>query len=48
MEIWRGVLRARFARVCVVQDGQRVTVLHALGVEQQYAHYLVTPVTQKK
>lgn len=34
MEIGRGVLWARFARVCVVQQGQRVTVLHA-GVGQQ-------------
>lgn len=29
VETGRGVLRACFARVCVVQEGQRVTVLHA-------------------
>lgn len=35
VEIGRGVLRACFARVCVVQEGQRVTVLHAWAGEQQ-------------
>lgn len=29
VKIGRWVLWARFARICVVQEGQRVTVLHA-------------------